>query len=251
MFLYAHYVLDEAKQKRSAGLQAPSMTLADVQALPDKLDGYYEEVFQRVFPLDRRHKNAELSRTLPLLQVVLAAPRPLTPDELAHVCGIPEVDDVFDLLSPLGALFPVVSDGQNAETVREFHKSVSDWLSSAKLASSRKLRAYSVQTDAGHLLLARACARALGCRAPSLTGEAEEESKHAEDDEASAGGVDVEKAVEQMTKEAVGQAEPRGLTVRDATLWWAAHAIACRAEEHVLASLCDLRYYELLLRCNR
>ncbi|XP_025913643.1 ankyrin repeat domain-containing protein 50-like, partial [Apteryx rowi] len=124
-FLYLERVLD--------GVAAGSIVLREIRHIPGTLNGLYLWLCQRLFP------RPLFARAQPLLNVLLAAPRPLRPAELhqalwARRAG-PSWDDFQQLLE---ALATVLVDGPG-DTKLLFHASFAEWLLDVKYCTQRFL----------------------------------------------------------------------------------------------------------------
>ncbi|XP_072849430.2 uncharacterized protein LOC110078101 [Pogona vitticeps] len=146
--LYLERVLD--------GVAGELVTLREVRHIPGTLYGLYLWLCQRLFP------GREFDRVRPLLEALLAAPRPLPPEQLHAALWTrqPVSWAAFeDLLSALGALLQKGPGG----ACLLFHASFAEWLCDVKHCTQK----YLCRPSRGHALLAMSAS----CRAPSLSPE--------------------------------------------------------------------------------
>ncbi|KAG7463683.1 hypothetical protein MATL_G00179370, partial [Megalops atlanticus] len=148
-FLFLERVLDGVAQ----GLVA----VREIRDIPGTLNGLYLWLCQRLFP------KRLFSLVRPLLDALLASPRPLTPDQLyAAVWTRDTALGPGDFQCRLEALSPVLTDGPGAAKVL-FHASFAEWLTDVKYCTQR----YLCSVEEGHTMLAVS----LSLRAPQLGTE--------------------------------------------------------------------------------
>jgi hypothetical protein len=105
----------------------------DKDALPDGLNGLYDEWFRRQFPDAGQYRK----RVAPLLALILAAETPVPEEVLDAAMADTEGWDELtaaDTLQSLGSLFEKRGDGW-----APFHKSLRDWLSSEKTPARHRV----------------------------------------------------------------------------------------------------------------
>lgn len=92
---------------------------------PQGLGGIFYQYFQRLFPdLEKFGKDVR-----PALRVILAAREPLPVAILQRLFSW-KGEELHDFAQPLASLFPITSEAGH-ETIKPYHKSLSDWLSDA------------------------------------------------------------------------------------------------------------------------
>ncbi|XP_062983393.1 ankyrin repeat domain-containing protein 50-like [Elgaria multicarinata webbii] len=146
--LYLERVLD--------GVAGELVTLREVRHIPGTLYGLYLWLCQRLFP------GRAFASVRPLLEALLAAPRPLRPAELYAAVWTrhPLPWEEFEgRLAALGALL----QGGPGGTCILFHASFADWLCDVKHCTQK----YLCRPARGHALLAMSAS----CRAPALGPE--------------------------------------------------------------------------------
>ena len=116
--------------------------LADMGNLPRGLAGLYERYFKRQFPDVAAYE----TDTLPLLEIILAARRPVPADEAAAILGWSGRQRARRVES-LGSLFT-----ESKEGIAPFHKSIRDWLTDERTTGPD----YYADPDEGHRRLGRA-----------------------------------------------------------------------------------------------
>ena len=152
MFLYAKFALDMLPETMGSSSIKDIAKL--VQQLPDGVDGYYEESFERVCARESFH-DSDLDR---ILQVIVAARRNLSVWELAQIVK-KDCHAVNKTLEPLGALLLSMPQWNEWKTsfVELCHKSLTDWLVDAKQSLRGRPHPYYVEGEKGHQTLAKAC----------------------------------------------------------------------------------------------
>ncbi|GLD67035.1 ankyrin repeat domain-containing protein 50-like protein [Lates japonicus] len=137
-FLFLERVLD--------GVAAALVGLREIRDIPGTLNGLYLWLCQRLFP------RGLFTYVKPLLNVLLAAPRPLTPQQLFTAVWTHDT-----LLSPqdfqnkLRTLSPLLIDGPGG-TKLLFHASFAEWLMDVKYCTQK----YLCSRTEGHSMLAMA-----------------------------------------------------------------------------------------------
>lgn len=139
IFLYVKQVCEE--------ISRGNLSLNRLETFPRGLGGIYEQFFERQLGVNPDYYQREI---VPLLCLVLAAQESLTLGFLKTIRGWVNNNELFLRLDKLGSLFPRTGDSDN-DTLRPFHKSVTEWLS--KKASSGS---WYIDTTYGHKLLADA-----------------------------------------------------------------------------------------------
>lgn len=138
VFLYAERFCEDVNQGH--------ISLDQPDQFPQGLGGIFAQYFQRQFPdLEKFRKEIR-----PALRAILAAREPL-PLEILQKLFNWEDEELRDFTHTLGSLFPVAKDTQ-AETIKPYHKSLSDWLS-----DETKSGLYFVSIVEGHRILGDFC----------------------------------------------------------------------------------------------
>jgi len=132
VFIYARHVCEEVKLK--------NLNLDRLEDFPKGLGGVYRQYFERQFPRNDVYD----ADTLPALQVVLAAVKPLRRDDISAAMQWGDTTTHRFVIS-LGALFTETSRG-----LEPFHHSLTEWLTSPEYAAE-----YYVSIPDGHARLAR------------------------------------------------------------------------------------------------
>lgn len=96
-----------------------TLRLADPMNLPDKLDGFFKQTFNRYFTDIERYSH----KTEPFLGLMAAAPGPLPPEMGRQVLGWSHRDLALNLVEPMGSLLHPQDGG-----LVFFHASLTDWL---------------------------------------------------------------------------------------------------------------------------
>ncbi|XP_035263897.1 ankyrin repeat domain-containing protein 50 [Anguilla anguilla] len=143
-FLFLERVLD--------GVSRGLLAVREIRHIPGTLNGLYLWLCQRLFP------KGLFSEARPLLDVLLAAPRPLSPELLYRAVwtrdpalGPAQFRRRLDALSPL--LTEGEEQGEEGEeggTLSLFHASFAEWLLDVKYCTQR----YLCSREDGHALLA-------------------------------------------------------------------------------------------------
>ncbi len=136
VFLYVERVCEDIEK----GL----LSLNDINNFPKGLGGIFWQFFQRQFPDQERFKK----ENRPALRAILAARAPLPLDILQKLFDWQD-EELRDLTHALGSLFPVTQLNNN-DTIRPYHKSIIDWLNDENAAG-----AYYISINEGHQLLAK------------------------------------------------------------------------------------------------
>ncbi|KAM9804709.1 uncharacterized protein ankrd50l [Neosynchiropus ocellatus] len=148
-FLFLEKVLD--------GVVAALVGLREIRDIPGTLNGLYLWLCQRLFP------RGLFVYAKPLLNVLLAAPRPLTLQQLFEVA---RTQDIFlssqEFQNKLRTLSPLLTDGPDGSKLL-FHTSFAEWLTDIKYCTQK----YLCSTQEGHSMLAMA----LTLQAPHLDTE--------------------------------------------------------------------------------
>lgn len=131
MFLYFYYIAEVLYAQQSLTLQFIK------ELLPEGIDDYYDQNFQRLFKELGSHYN-------PLLATVIAA-RSGLPKTLVPVLLNCSVKSAEELISTLSVVFPVSN-----EVIRVLHASVKDWVTDVDNAGE-----YVVRVELGHQCLAQ------------------------------------------------------------------------------------------------
>ncbi len=139
-FLYAATVLE--------GIQRGEYRLDCLQELPPGLNGLYLRFFERIFQPQRDGFDERYDEVRPLLEVMVAARKPLTRNELAAASGLDADGELPKWLRTLGQWLRRT----DSERINVFHSSFSDWLASQD-------HEYAVNRKKGHVLLADYCSR--------------------------------------------------------------------------------------------
>lgn len=142
--------------------------------------------------------------------------------------------DVYEALKPLISLIPLRVYKHYCE-VRMFHKSIRDWFCNPDLLEQEHLEHFHVDEREGHRLLGLWFASKLHNPAQHPEGNGE---------------WDIEGLLP-----APSDSEAHKRDMAEAVQWWPAHELDALLEDGVAAdcsrlaaSLCDLRYHELVLR---
>ncbi|XP_042316255.1 ankyrin repeat domain-containing protein 50-like [Sceloporus undulatus] len=143
--LYLERVLD--------GVAAELVTLWEARHIPGTLFGLYLWLCQRLFP------GHEFTLVRPLLDALLAAPRPLRPEELYAAVWTRRPLPWKEFEGRLGALDPLLQTGPDG-TCLLFHASFAEWLCDVKHCTQK----YLCRPAHGHASLAMSAS----CRAPAL-----------------------------------------------------------------------------------
>ncbi|XP_018612889.2 ankyrin repeat domain-containing protein 50 [Scleropages formosus] len=137
-FLFLERVLD--------GVAEGLLAVREIRHIPGTLSGLYLWLCQRLFP------RMLFSQVQPLLSILLAAPRPLTPDQLYRAVwtgnttlSFAQFKHQLDLLSVL------LADGPG-DTKVLFHRSFAEWLTDVKYCTQKFL----CSVAEGHTMLAMA-----------------------------------------------------------------------------------------------
>ncbi|KAG8511222.1 Ankyrin repeat domain-containing protein 50 [Galemys pyrenaicus] len=146
-FLYLERVLD--------GVAESFIMLREVRDIPGTLNGLYLWLCQRLFV------RKQFAKVQPILNVILAARRPLTVTELYHAVWTKSMSlSVDDFQRKLDVLAKLLVDGRGG-TKTLFHHSFAEWLLDVKHCTQR----YLCSAAEGHRMLAMSCT----CRGPRLT----------------------------------------------------------------------------------
>ena len=127
IFLYAKSVVQN--------LLAKTIDISDIDSIPPGLGGIYQTNFDRLFT-----DYEKFVRIKYLLEIILAAFKPLTISELAFFSSIEE-SELRKQLNIVLAYFP-----EKEGTISVFHKSFADWL----LGNSGKSHRYLCDINQGH-----------------------------------------------------------------------------------------------------
>lgn len=137
-FLFLERVLD--------GVASALVGLREIRDIPGTLNGLYLWLCQRLFP------RGIFVYVRPLLNVLLAAPRPLTPQQLfTAVWTHDTLLNVQDFQKKLRTLSPLLIDGPGG-TKLLFHASFAEWLTDVKYCTQK----YLCSKTEGHSMLAMA-----------------------------------------------------------------------------------------------
>ncbi|XP_047457909.1 ankyrin repeat domain-containing protein 50 isoform X2 [Mugil cephalus] len=137
-FLFLERVLD--------GVAAALVGLREIRDIPGTLNGLYLWLCQRLFP------RGLFFYVRPLLNVLLAAPSPLTPQELFTAAWTQDTSLNFqDFQNKLRTLSPLLIDGPGG-TKLLFHSSFTEWLTDVKYCTQK----YLCSRTEGHSMLAMA-----------------------------------------------------------------------------------------------
>ncbi|MFH1266156.1 MAG: WD40 repeat domain-containing protein, partial [Planctomycetota bacterium] len=122
-FLYVEQALD--------GLRRGQYGLEDLEALPAGLGGLYRALFDHCFP-----DEASFAPASRVLEVVTAAPEPLSADQLAAATGMDDRAEFAAVLETLSV--PLVRRGEPGGPARYavFHESLADWLTNPEQAGA-------------------------------------------------------------------------------------------------------------------
>ena len=96
-----------------------TLSLADPKGLPDKLDGFFKQTFNRYFP----DPEAYGKKTEPFLRLMVAAPGPLPAEMGRQILGWSQRELTLNVIEPMGSLLQGSNGG-----VTFFHASLPDWL---------------------------------------------------------------------------------------------------------------------------
>jgi hypothetical protein len=143
----------------------PPSVRRTLDELPESLDETYERVLKEIKKPNRDHARR-------LLQCLVVAVRPLRVEELAEVLavdfedaeGIPKLtpdwrweDEEQALLTSCSSLIAIV-ETDDSRVVQFSHFSVKEYLTSTRLADSRKdVSRYHIDLEPAHTVLAQAC----------------------------------------------------------------------------------------------
>lgn len=137
-FLFLERVLD--------GVAAALVGLREIRDIPGTLNGLYLWLCQRLFP------RGLFVYVKPLLNVFLAAPRPLTPQQLFTAVWTQDTSlNLQDFQDKLRTLSPLLIDGPGG-TKLLFHASFAEWLIDVKYCTQK----YLCSRTEGHSILAMA-----------------------------------------------------------------------------------------------
>ncbi|XP_054643652.1 ankyrin repeat domain-containing protein 50 [Dunckerocampus dactyliophorus] len=135
-FLFLERVLD--------GVAAAVIGLREIRDIPGTLNGLYLWLCQRLFP------RGLFGYVKPLLNVILAAPTPLTPQQLFMALWTHNnLLSVQDFQNKLGTLSPLLVDGPEGSKLL-FHGSFAEWLTDVKYCTQK----YLCSRAEGHSMLA-------------------------------------------------------------------------------------------------
>ncbi|XP_073329538.1 uncharacterized protein ankrd50l isoform X2 [Pagrus major] len=145
-FLFLERVLD--------GVAGALVGLREIRDIPGTLNGLYLWLCQRLFP------RGFFVYVRPLLNVLLAAPRPLTPQQLFTAAWTHDtLLSLQDFQKKLQTLSPLLIDGPGGTRLL-FHASFAEWLTDVKYCTQK----YLCSRTEGHSMLAMA----LTSQAPDL-----------------------------------------------------------------------------------
>ena len=134
MFLYFHYAVDTL-------VVEDSLTLSKLESLlPDGIDDYYDQNFQRLYVVLGEEKYQTL------LQAIIAARADFPQGLVAPLLKI-SLLEATQIIETISVLLPAHNDH-----IYMFHKSVRDWLTDEELAGE-----YMVDPSSGHHHLALLC----------------------------------------------------------------------------------------------
>lgn len=137
-FLFLERVLD--------GVAASLVGLREIRDIPGTLNGLYLWLCQRLFP------RGLFTYVKPLLNVLLAAPRPLSPQQILTAAWTHDTSlSPEDFQNKLRTLAPLLIDGPGG-TKLLFHASFAEWLLDVKYCTQR----YLCSRTEGHSMLAMA-----------------------------------------------------------------------------------------------
>jgi len=99
--------------------QDKTLNLADPKNLPDKLDGFFKQTFNRYFPSPKQYER----KTEPFLRLMVAAPGPMPALMGAQILGWSQRELALNVIEPMGSLLQQRDGG-----LVFFHASLGDWL---------------------------------------------------------------------------------------------------------------------------
>lgn len=135
-FLFLERVLD--------GVAAGVVSLREIRDIPGTLNGLYLWLCQRLFP------QSLFFHVRPLLDVLLAAPSPLTTQQLFTAVWTQDTTlSIQDFQNKLRTLSPLLIDGPDS-TILLFHASFTEWLTDVKYCTLK----YLCKKTKGHSMLA-------------------------------------------------------------------------------------------------
>lgn len=135
LFLYVDRLCNE--------IETGYLDLSEVEEFPQGLGGVYYQYFRRQFS-DVLHYREHIRTAL---GIVLAAREPIPLDLLRSLMDWSE-EALVDFIGMTGSLFPV-SKSDHLETIRPFHRSISEWLQDSETSGP-----YFVSGESGHEVLA-------------------------------------------------------------------------------------------------
>eukprot|EP00063_Salmo_salar_P046283 XP_014021118.1 PREDICTED: ankyrin repeat domain-containing protein 50-like [Salmo salar] len=148
-FLFLEQVLD--------GVAGALVGLREIRDIPGTLNGLYLWLCQRLFP------RCLFLEVRPLLNALLASPRPFTTQEIYTATWTQDMSlSPLDFQSRLKALSTLLIDGPGGSKLL-FHASFAEWLTDVKYCTQK----YLCSVSEGHTMLAMA----LSLRAPHLNTE--------------------------------------------------------------------------------
>lgn len=128
------------------GVAGSLVGLREIRDIPGTLNGLYLWLCQRLFP------RSIFARVRPLLNVLLTAPQPLTPQQLfTAVWSQDTLLNLQDFENRLQTLSPILIDGPGGTRLL-FHASFAEWLTDVKYCTQR----YLCSRTKGHSMLAMA-----------------------------------------------------------------------------------------------
>jgi len=134
MFLYFHYAVETL-------VAEDTLTLSKLESLlPDGIDDYYDQNFQRLYTVLGKEKYQTL------LQAIIAARADFPHSLVAPLLKI-SLMEATQIIETISVLLPAHNDH-----IHMFHKSVRDWLTDEELAGE-----YMVEPSSGHHHLAILC----------------------------------------------------------------------------------------------
>ncbi|XP_071763706.2 uncharacterized protein ankrd50l [Centroberyx gerrardi] len=137
-FIFLERVLD--------GVAAALVGLREIRDIPGTLNGLYLWLCQRLFP------RGLFVHVRPLLNTLLATPKPLTPQQLFTAVWTQDTSLSFqDFQSKLQTLSPLLIDGPRCSKLL-FHASFAEWLMDVKYCTQK----YLCSIAEGHSMLAMA-----------------------------------------------------------------------------------------------
>ena len=139
-FLYVREALD--------GIERDQHGFDDLDTLPPGLSGLYQKFFERYFPDDARYALAKR-----VLQVVVAAPEPLTEEQLAAATELDPEEQLPAVLRCLAVYLPKRIEPDGSARYAVFHQSLTDWLTGPDLRGTP----YYASAKRGHERLAALC----------------------------------------------------------------------------------------------